>query len=96
MTALVPHVDNAWEKIVTWILTDPDAAVSNAKVSGSRGPSHTICVYTTNYRNEQELSLVRQQLRQQGFKAKLYYKAYVYTLNIHSANKWRLPDGVTL
>lgn len=74
-------IDEAWEQVKYGIqsgILGGDAKVSTKRVFN--GGSHVICVYTYNWKDEEDVMRIRSELRELGFEKPLSYKSDEDTL----------------
>jgi hypothetical protein len=80
------EVDSAWEKIKSYIEATENldtlflAKVSTKLGSQTHANQHVICVYTSDWENEENLKKTRQVLTNLGFTQPLNYKRDTQTL----------------
>ena len=70
------HIDAAWEQIKD--ATERGLLGAKSKVStlkGFRGKEYVICVYTYNWKDEEDVMKVREVLRDLGFEKSIPYKS---------------------
>jgi hypothetical protein len=69
------HIDAAWAQVKD--ATERNLLGPESKVStklGEQGPDYVICVFTKNWKNEEDVMRVRQVLRDLGFERPIPYK----------------------
>ncbi|KAK9804234.1 hypothetical protein WJX72_002677 [[Myrmecia] bisecta] len=80
ITTLTAFVDDIWSKVAQAVMggkLDGAAKVSQAATGAG---THSICVYTVDYTNKQEILRLQKALKQLGVVVKLHYEPDLYTI----------------
>lgn len=88
-------IDHLWSIVSTAIVQNSLPCIS-AKVSSYDGrENHVVCIYNSDFSNQEQVMSSEQAIRSMGIKSKLLYKPDVYSyLGVYSGNPWKIKPNI--
>lgn len=89
-------IDHLWS-IVSTAIVQNSLPCNSAKVSSYDGKNHVVCIYNSDFSNQEQVMCSEQAIRSMGIKSKLLYKPDVYSyLGVYSRNPWNIKPNILI